>query len=54
MVRFYPALDSLMGGLGNAASIDLPKQLTATADGEPNPEIEAEVMAEIGDAEAAC
>ncbi len=31
----------------------IPKQLIATADGEPNPDIAAEVVAEIGDAEAA-
>jgi hypothetical protein len=28
----------------------IPKQLTATADGEPNPEEEALVLAEIGNA----
>jgi hypothetical protein len=32
----------------------IPKQLIATADGEPNPAIEAEVAAEIGEAEATC
>jgi hypothetical protein len=30
----------------------IPKQLIATADGEPNPAIEASVRAEIGEAEA--
>ena len=29
-----------------------PKELIATADGEPNPAVEAEVIAEIGEAEA--
>jgi hypothetical protein len=32
----------------------IPKELIATADGEPNPAIEAEVVAEIGDAEGTC
>jgi hypothetical protein len=32
----------------------IPKQLIANADGEPNPAIEAEVAAEIGEAEASC
>jgi hypothetical protein len=31
----------------------IPKQLIATADGEPNPAVEAEVAAEIGEPEAA-
>jgi hypothetical protein len=31
----------------------VPKELVATADGEPNPVVEAEVIAEIGETESA-
>jgi hypothetical protein len=30
----------------------VPKELMATADGQPNPEIDAQILAEIGEAEA--
>ena len=31
----------------------IPKELIATSDGEPNPSVEAEVLAEIGEAQIA-
>jgi hypothetical protein len=30
----------------------VPKELIATADGEPNPQVEGEILAEIGDERA--